>query len=249
MSDLIDIAGAGWFSAANLMRRFASLGSSLTIEEAKSFVLDSFGIVASLNDEELEIFMELEEAVKNGGITLFDIDKIVLEELLAASGDKGTYDLIQGTPSISAVYGTALNNVIYGSADISNNIMGLAGNDIIVGLRGDDVIEGGSGSNYFVWYVGDGNDTIVINASVNDFNVLCFAEDVDYNDISFEMSGDDLLIYHTPTDDVAETITISDWFVSPANQLSQIKFIGDVVEWSNVEINEMIEESFVGGLG
>jgi hypothetical protein len=253
MSEVIDVVGAGWYASASIKRRFESFGITVTIAEARNFVLDNFDFVSSLTPEELETLFELEEALLGGDIDILEIDKMILENLLAMPNDVGTYNIEKNVNSAYTQYGTALNDIIYGKVGISNHIIGLAGNDIIVGFEGDDILEGGNGHNHYIWYAGDGNDTISFtNTTVNDSNTLVFGEYIEPNIISFESDGDDLLIHYTSTiheEEVTETITISNWFVSPENELTEIRFFGNFEPWSNSDINDIINESFVGGLG
>jgi hypothetical protein len=253
MSEVIDVVGAGWYASASIKRRFDAFGITVSMNDAHNFVLNHFDFVASLTPEELQTLFDLEEALLSEDIDILEIDKAVLEQILATSNDIGTYDIVRNVNSSYTQYGTALNNVIYGKPYMPNHILGLAGNDIIVGFGGDDILEGGSGSNYYIWYAGDGNDTISFsNTIASDTNTLVFGEYIDPNNISFEPNGDDLFIHYTSTDEdeeVTETITISNWFVSPENELTEIRFLGNFEPWSNSDINDKIDESFVGGLG
>lgn len=262
MNEVVNVLGAGWYAAASVKRKLFSESSiSISMDDALGFVQDNFSFVAGLDGDELQVLEDLEEATVSGDLDVRHLDKLILEEFFAAPGDKGTYDIWANDPPDAILYGTATNNVIYGNQGISNQIIALGGNDIIVPLTGDDIIDGGSGSNYYIWYEGDGNDTITFGGlSQNDTNTLVFGENVNPDGISFEISGEDLLINYTYTtttivDDVetetgiTETITISDWFVSPGNELSQIRFFGNFAPWSNAEINAMIDEMSAGGFG
>ncbi len=65
--------------------------------------------------------------------------------------DANVENLITESTSNVVAYGNSSGNVIAGGA----------GNDIIIGGRGNDRLSGGSGRDYFLFEVGDGQDSIV----------------------------------------------------------------------------------------
>ena len=70
----------------------------------------------------------------------------ILEKVIAGTGN----DLITGNESDNHLIGNAGNDIINGGD----------GDDTIEGKTGDDILKGGAGSDRFIFYIGDGNDTI-----------------------------------------------------------------------------------------
>lgn len=60
---------------------------------------------------------------------------------------------------MAIINGTAGNDNLLGTND-DDTISGLDGADIIRGGQGDDTLIGGAGNDFFIWNVGDGNDTV-----------------------------------------------------------------------------------------
>ena len=84
-----------------------------------------------------------------------------------------------------------------------DNFYGTTGNDIINGGKGDDYLSGQVGNDSYIFYSGDGNDTIV---DWQGKNSITFG-DMALADISFEFNAADLLIKYS-----GGAITLNNYF-------------------------------------
>lgn len=134
------------------------------------------------------------------------------------------FDLIASKPGI--LDGSDGNDTLRGSA--------LA--DIITGNKGDDKLYGGKGKNTFVFYDGDGNDTIYYEGgediidlrNVENLNVSSSSENAQYK-TEAEKQGNDLIIKYTSNFDETteeekyDKIRLSNYFKN--GEKSDIKVI------------------------
>jgi VCBS repeat-containing protein len=116
-------------------------------------------------------------------ITPFALDIAATDQNGATAHDHFTLSVvgaIRGTPDPDTLYGTALDDLIYGldSGDYlygregNDSIEGNGGNDYLYGEAGNDTLVGGDGNDYLsdsqgvnAFYGGAGNDTIDANGS------------------------------------------------------------------------------------
>ena len=106
------------------------------------------------------------------GIDTVDYSNVFLEDILGVtvnfSSGRGSVfddfgDFLEQTDwysSIENAIGTVGNDSFTGN-DSANNFVGGNGFDFLIGGHGDDNLEGGADSDTFVFFTGDGNDTIV----------------------------------------------------------------------------------------
>ena len=103
----------------------------------------------------------------------------------------------QQTDRYDDVSGTQYDDIIYGNGG-NDTIEAGKGNDILIGGKGNDSLDGGYGNDTYVWNLGDGFDTI------NDYqssstegreDKIKFGEGISFEDLSFENSGNNLIIY------------------------------------------------------
>lgn len=93
----------------------------------------------------------------------------------------------------------SLGNIVHGSAllDQTDRLFGLDGqNDILIGSLGDDIIKGRSGTDEYVWHLGDGSDTI--HDDWADSDVLSLGAGLTRSMISLSTAGSDLKITISP---------------------------------------------------
>ncbi|MGO9443527.1 MAG: hypothetical protein ACLPXB_01980, partial [Thiobacillaceae bacterium] len=101
------------------------------------------------------------------------------------------------------------NHLVIGGAP-SDALSGQSGNDLIMG-QGNDTLTGGSGANIIAFNKGDGAD--VVNATSGANNTLSLGGGINYADLSFSKSGNDLIL-----NEGTDAITFKDWYASSANQ-------------------------------
>ena len=122
---------------------------------------------------------------------LFDLSKNAL--ILKGDGTvNGTIydDSITGNNNDDTITAGDGNDIIYGNAG-NDNIDGGNGDDIIYGGQGCDTLKGGYGNDTYVWNLGDDLDTIEDDAGQN---TLLFGNGISFNDLDFNMLGNNLLI-------------------------------------------------------
>jgi Ca2+-binding RTX toxin-like protein len=255
MSDVIDIAGTGWFLTSNVTRHFKQNNLPITLQEARAYVTNYSTYLSNLSDDEISTLFELRDAITSGSLSILEVDKVVWEELLSAPQDRGSYNIVRNHfLANNIVYGTNMNDMIYGDDDTDNIIFAGTGNDIIVGFKGNDTLVGGSGSDKYVYYGGDGNDTIVDSEILGEQNILVFGEDIYPTDITFLSNDDDLHVIYNSTEHGNSIITIQNWFLEDTNtyHLAYIRFLADGTILTDAQINELANSisntfGFIGG--
>ncbi|HUW49699.1 MAG TPA: hypothetical protein VMV75_01650, partial [Sulfuricella sp.] len=121
------------------------------------------------------------------------------------------YDILSGGEGKDVLIAGDENNLLLGGNG-NDRILAGAGNDFIAGGRGDDTITTGAGDNTVAFNREDGHDTILASAGAH--NTLSLGEDLEYRDLGFMRSGDDLVLdagHH-------DAITFKDWYASPDNR-------------------------------
>ncbi|MGA7180289.1 MAG: hypothetical protein WBX11_11965 [Thiobacillaceae bacterium] len=102
------------------------------------------------------------------------------------------------------------NHLLMGGA-ANDALSGQSGNDLFIGGPGNDTITSGSGANIIAFDKGDGAD--VVNAAAGATNALSLGGGINYADLSFSKSGNDLIL-----NEGTDTLTFKDWYASSANQ-------------------------------
>ncbi|MDD5160522.1 MAG: calcium-binding protein [Sulfuricurvum sp.] len=100
------------------------------------------------------------------------------------------FELFQATDGVEVIQLSSGNDIIdaKGGNDV---IQALGGNDTLIGGRGDDRLEGGLGNDSYIYFRGDGKDTIIDSG---DHDTLQFGEGVTIDDLMVKFVGNDLLI-------------------------------------------------------
>lgn len=132
--------------------------------------------------------------------------------------------------------GNALANRLGGN-DLDNVLMGLDGADALHGGLGNDVLIGGPGADGYVYFAGDGNDTIadqgdagsldrilLVGIAPDDVTMLRLATNPDDLALSFASGG---------------RITLSGYF-TPAGRIERIDLAGDIT-WDDATIGAMAD--------
>ncbi len=97
-------------------------------------------------------------------------------------------------------------------------ILGGSGSDVLNGGTGNDMLYGGSGGDTYSYNMGDGQDTIDNSGGGVDW--LMFGEGITLDKLTFNRSGDDLVI---TIDNGSDQITVLNWFVNSDNKIEYIK--------------------------
>lgn len=120
--------------------------------------------------------------------------------------------------------GTDDNDVLYGLKS-ENTLTGFGGDDLIYGNDLDDVIDGGkgndrllgrSGSDVYLYNIGDGNDIILDASTDGDTNVLRLGPDISESNLVMKRSENDLVISFNNNDG---QVSINNYFLSDSYQL------------------------------
>ena len=128
-------------------------------------------------------------------------------------------DTIEGGSGNDKIYGEAGDDTLNGN-DGDDLIYGGVGNDTIDGGQGADIIYSGTDSNKIYFGLGDGNDTIYMDAKGND--TIIFKSGITENNLSYKAEGKDLIISYSQND----SIRIKNYYSTAANKISvnKIKF-------------------------
>ena len=136
------------------------------------------------------------------------------DEIFAGEGN----DIVFGGAGNDQLYGAWGDDTIFGGdgddtiyPDQVDNVSGYGageGNDIIRGDKGNDTIYSDLGDDTFIFNLCDGQDTVYEKQGVDTFY---FGNGIAWSDLTFEQSGDDMIIKINNTTD---QITVKDWFLT-----------------------------------
>lgn len=128
---------------------------------------------------------------------------------------------------ISGLAQLALAQTAWMSGSSGDDVVtGTSQSDVIIGKAGNDQLRGGAGSDFYIYGVGDGTDTIdESSSSITDIDSLFF-RDLELSAVTLERSGQHLRISINAT---AETLTITDQFVSSTRGVERIQFANNLV--------------------
>lgn len=123
------------------------------------------------------------------------------------------YDMYYGTSARDIILGNEWNDKVYAAEgdDIiythggTDEIHGGIGDDYIVGGKGNDYLAGDAGDDKYVFYLGDGNDTICdiehdVSKGRNDR--IIFGEGINPNNLTVDRYGDHLYIKYSDSDSI-----------------------------------------------
>lgn len=168
-------------------------------------------------------------------------------ELKQLKGTNGN-DQITGSKLDEQIYGGGGNDTLKGGSG-NDELYGESGNDKLDGGAGDDLLDGGTGDDTlyggigvdtYIFRKGYGYDIIkgydVSNTELNQEKLLL--EDINLEEASLEMSGNNLVIRVEETND---TITLEDYFSGVRSALGKIVFAdGNILTYS-----ELIQRKWV----
>jgi Ca2+-binding RTX toxin-like protein len=133
-----------------------------------------------------------------------------------------------------------LANAWIGGTSGNDSLNGTSGDDHLAGLGGDDWLAGGDGSDTYVWWRGDGNDTIYDQGSASNVDTLLL-HGVAPSDVVISNDGSgniDLTILSS-----GETLTLVNETSGPEWGVEQVVFDGGVT-W---DTNYLLSNAAIGG--
>jgi Ca2+-binding RTX toxin-like protein len=142
------------------------------------------------------------------------------------------------------VVGTDGNDVLYGSYNAGDMLLGLGGNDLLFGLHGDDTLDGGAGNDQL--YGGPGNDTYRFGKGygqdliseewhpVSTVDVIVFNDDVAPHEVLVRRRGTAMNLMILGTDD---RLTVLNQFADETTTtcIEEVRFADGTV-WDYAEM-------------
>ena len=165
----------------------------------------------------------------------------------ALSSGAGNH-ILEGLNGDDILSSTSSNNLLYSGAG-NSLLTGGSGNDLFVGGPGNETILLGQGADVIDFNVGDGQDTIV-DAGANQDSTLSLGGAVQYGDLAFSQSGNDLILTAGSTDQ----ISFKDWYTDSTNHsVANLQVITGAMsgydpDSSDVLLNKKIEQFDFAGL-
>ena len=119
-------------------------------------------------------------------------------------------DVLQASSGNTTLADTSGLGALIGGAG-NDSLTGGAYNDFFAGGAGNDVLATGASANVISFNKGDGADVLTPTSGAN--NTLSLGGGINYSDLSFSKSGNDLVL-----NEGTESLTFSNWYASSANQ-------------------------------
>lgn len=182
------------------------------------FTLDNGGGSVTLIDQKLtssSVDTYVEEFRFSSGRT---IDIQLIRNVRTGTESADSWDLT------SHNYGGWIN--AFGGDD---TLLGGSGNDVIIGGTGNDDLRGNSGDDLYVYYRGDGQDTITDTGGTDD---IIFGEGITADQVGFKRSGTyvTVVIYGEGDEDNTfsyefdDYIIMTDWGSDTQNRIGDLRF-------------------------
>ena len=170
-------------------------------------------------DSENDLIVEGEDLY---GVVWGGMDTIAAQYSISLDGDPTRFAFIEnlqllGNADVDAT-GSGADNLVSGNEG-DNVLSGLDGNDVLQGGRGDDVLLGGSGSDHYIFWGGDGSDTI--QDSQGEGNFVSILGGAHVQDMIVERSGYDMRILFKQG--IQDCIVLSGWF-SGQTRIDHVEF-------------------------
>lgn len=135
-------------------------------------------------------------------------------EIENAIGGSG-FDTLTGNGLANELTGGAGNDLLIGGA--GNDVLkGGVDGDILIGGLGNDFLDGGTGTDNYMFYVGDGIDTVVDEDRGENYDILKIYANA--NDVFAR--GDDLVIRYGASDE----LTIKGQLAGDATRIEELQF-------------------------
>ncbi|MBI2718425.1 MAG: DUF4214 domain-containing protein, partial [Rhizobiales bacterium] len=139
----------------------------------------------------------------------------------------------------ASLTGTGYDENLLGTTG-NDTLSGAAGDDRLVGGTGSDTLDGGAGNDRYEWSIGDGGTTgDTINdtgTSLTEIDTLALLN-VASTGVTLTMTGADLLIKVSETNNVTETITVKSRYTTAVNGTGvEVISFSDGVIWNLADI-------------
>jgi Ca2+-binding RTX toxin-like protein len=114
---------------------------------------------------------------------------------------------LEGTSRKDTLRGTNTEDNMY-ALEGDDRVYGYGGNDLLNGGKGDDYLRGGDGDDIYSFSLGDGNDTIVEEGSIFNWNndnkndTVQFDNTISATDILFTWDRNNLIINYSDNDSI-----------------------------------------------
>ena len=133
-------------------------------------------------------------------------------------------------------------SLFYGDG-VDNSLSGSSGSDFIYGQLGDDTLAGGSGSDTYIYFRGDGNDTITEAKSYNADQDTVILEDILASEVSLERDGNDVILRIAESAEGAGdngSIRLKESLDNNFGQGVEDVVFADGTTWSRSDIRQML---------
>ncbi|WP_333804286.1 calcium-binding protein [Sulfurospirillum sp.] len=191
-------------------------GAGITKENLQ-ILRDNYDLVFKVNDND-----SMRIKYWFGGVQRNTIEQITFSDgTTLNTTDVNALAITKGTEGSDWLFGIdTLGDNIYGMGG-NDGIYSYGGNDVLSGGTGNDFMEGGSGSDTYLFNKGDGKDTINEWASWNssDVDSVKFGDGITNNDVSFILSGTNLLIQYGQNDTIKVANTYNNTSSSPIERI------------------------------
>ncbi|WP_348521161.1 LamG-like jellyroll fold domain-containing protein, partial [Agaribacter marinus] len=171
----------------------------------------------------------------------------VLDDTEIAIVSTKAENLIVGTDDPETLDGTAGHDTLIGNGG-SDTLNGGVGNDVLIGGKGWDSLHGGKGNDTYVYYRGDGKDTINDSSGLNHMRFADMAS----SEVSFSQRNGYLFVTENATGD--EILAVADWLAWTSRPMP-MEFTDTTLSVEEIEaqlvdgIHIKIEESQLSSYG
>jgi VCBS repeat-containing protein len=175
-------------------------GENITAENIK-FLKDNNNLIIKVSENDSIKIMNWYTNQDNISEIVFDDGtKLLNSEILEKVALEGTSrkDTLRGTNTEDNMYALEGDDRVYG----------YGGNDLLNGGKGDDYLRGGDGDDIYSFSLGDGNDTIVEEGSIFNWNndnkndTVQFDNTISATDILFTWDRNNLIINYSDNDSI-----------------------------------------------
>lgn len=202
-----------------------------------TYIVNSTGdIVTELSDEgtdtiEASVSYTLSANVENlilTGTSAINGTGNALDNFLTGNSAANTLngglgnDILQAGVGNDSLSDSSGNNLYDGGIGTDTLTAG-SGNDLLIGGVGNDTITTGTGYDIIAFNAGDGQDAV--NASTGADNSLSLGGGINYSDLQFSKSGNNLILKTGGTDQ----ITFKDWYTGSNKSVANLQVIAEAM--------------------
>jgi len=125
-------------------------------------------------------------------------------------------DVLEGGAGNDGLWDAAGDSNYFNGGSGDDQLLGRTGANLLLGGTGNDAITSDSGPDVIAFNVGDGQDTLYVNDSVQNLEdtISLGGAGLDYANLSLQKNGDDLVLKLSGTDQ----LTLADWYAGTPKQ-------------------------------